>query len=97
MGIFVRGMYYYDFAMMDNNRDWTNQLSGDVNDPCEDSEAKKQVCADVRLLDAYVYGDFEIGNIPFSIRIGQQVISWGESTLIGHGISENKIQLILLD
>lgn len=88
MGIFVRGMYYYDFAMMDNNRDWTNQLSGDVNDPCEDSEAKKQVCADVRLLDAYVYGDFEIGNMPFSIRIGQQVISWGESTLIGHGISE---------
>jgi len=88
IGLFVRGMYYYDFAMMDNDRDWTNQLSGVANDPCDDSEAKKQVCADIRLLDAYVYGDFDLGEMPFSVRIGQQVISWGESTLIGHGISE---------
>ena len=88
MGIFMRGMYYYDFAMMDNDRDWTNQLSGQINDPCNDSEAKSQVCTDVRLLDAYVYGNFDIGDMPFSIRVGQQVISWGESTLIGHGISE---------
>jgi hypothetical protein len=88
MGIFVRGMYYYDFAMMDSDRDWTNQISGMANDPCNDSEAKDQVCSDVRLLDAYVYGNFDIGEMPFSIRVGQQVISWGESTLIGHGISE---------
>ena len=88
MGVFVRGMYYYDFAMMDSDRDWTNQLSGQINDPCNDSEAKKQVCTDIRLLDAYVYGDFDLGDMPFSVRVGQQVISWGESTLIGHGISE---------
>tara|TARA_R110002050_G_scaffold105565_6_gene215315 strand:- start:1418 stop:3493 length:2076 start_codon:yes stop_codon:yes gene_type:complete len=88
MGIFVRGMYYYDFAMMDNDRSWTNPISGQVNDPCDDSEAKQQVCTDVRLLDAYVYGNFDLGDMPFSIRAGQQVISWGESTLIGHGISE---------
>ena len=88
MGVFVRGMYYYDFAMMNSDRDWTNQLSGQINDPCDDSEAKKQVCTDVRLLDAYVYGNFDLGDMPFSIRVGQQVISWGESTLIGHGISE---------
>lgn len=88
MGVFVRGMYYYDFAMMDNKRDWTNSVSGQANDPCNDSEAKKQVCRDVRLLDAYIYGNFDIGEMPFSMRVGQQVISWGESTLIGHGISE---------
>lgn len=88
MGIFVRGMYYYDFAMMDNDRDWSNPISGQTNDPCNDSEAKKQVCTDIRLLDAYVYGSFDLGNMPFSVRVGQQVISWGESTLIGHGISE---------
>lgn len=88
MGIFVRGMYYYDFAMMDRDRDWNNQISGMANDPCNDSEAKDQVCSDVRLLDAYAYGNFDIGEMPFSIRVGQQVISWGESTLIGHGISE---------
>lgn len=88
MGVFVRGMYYYDFAMMDSDRDWHNPLNGNINDPCADSEAKKQVCTDVRLLDAYVYGDFDLGDMPLSVRVGQQVISWGESTLISHGISE---------
>ena len=88
MGVFVRGLYYYDFAMMDVNRDYTNAISGQKNDPCDDSEAKKQVCRDVRILDAYVYGNFELGDMPLSVRVGQQVISWGESSLISHGISE---------
>ncbi|MFT4870006.1 MAG: hypothetical protein ACI9F1_000748 [Colwellia sp.] len=88
VGLFVRGMYFYDMAMMDDDRAASNALTGDVFDPCRDSEAKKQVCQDVRLLDAYVYGDFEIGEMPFSVRLGDQVISWGESTLISHGISE---------
>jgi len=88
MGIFMRGMYFYDEAMMDDDRASSNSLTGNVFDPCRDSEAKDQVCKDIRLLDAYVYGDFEIGDMPFSVRVGEQVISWGESTLISHGISE---------
>ena len=88
VGVFVRGMYFYDYAMMDDDRASSNSLTGNVFDPCRDSEAKEQVCQDVRLLDAYVYGDFEIGEMPFSVRLGDQVISWGESTLISHGISE---------
>ncbi|TPH12851.1 DUF1302 domain-containing protein [Litorilituus lipolyticus] len=87
-GVFVRGMYYYDFAMMNSDRDWTNQLTGEINDPCDDKKAREQVCKDVRLLDAYAYGDFHIGDMPLSVRVGNQVISWGESTLISHGISE---------
>ena len=88
IGVFVRGMYFYDYAMMDEDRASSNSLTGNVFDPCRDGEAKEQVCQDVRLLDAYVYGDFEIGEMPFSVRLGDQVISWGESTLISHGISE---------
>lgn len=88
IGLFVRGMYFYDYAMMQKDRDWTNQISGDINNPCDDKEAKSQVCQDVRLLDAFVYGNFDIGGMPLSVRLGDQVISWGESTLISHGISE---------
>lgn len=88
IGLFARGMYYYDFEMMDNDRDWTNASSNKVHNPCRDDEARDQVCRDIRLLDAFVYGDFDIGEMPLSIRVGQQVISWGESTLISHGISE---------
>ncbi|MFD2166573.1 DUF1302 domain-containing protein [Thalassotalea euphylliae] len=88
MGVFVRGMYFYDFEMSDEDRAWSNPTSGINNDPCRDSEAEEQLCQDVRLLDAFFYGDFDIGEMPFSVRVGQQVISWGESTLIAHGISE---------
>ena len=87
-GLFVRGMYFYDIEMSDSDRAWTNPLSNVNNDPCRDNEASDQLCNDVRLLDAFVYGDFEIGEMPLSVRVGQQVISWGESTLISHGISE---------
>ena len=88
IGLFARGMYYYDFEMMDNDRAWTNASSNTVNNPCRDDEARDQVCRDIRLLDAFVYGDFELGEMPLSVRVGQQIISWGESTLISHGISE---------
>jgi hypothetical protein len=81
-------MYFYDYAMANDDRAAVNSLTGNVYDPCRDSEAEKQVCQDVRLLDAYVYGDFDIGDMPLSVRLGDQVISWGESTLISHGISE---------
>jgi hypothetical protein len=88
MGVFLRGMYFYDFEMKDGDRPWANQVNGNVNNPCRDDEASSQVCSDIRLLDAYFYGDFDIGEMPFSVRIGQQVIGWGESTLISHGVSE---------
>lgn len=88
VGVFVRGMYFYDYAMMNDDRASANSLTGVVYDPCRDSEAQDQVCKDIRLLDAYVYGDFEIGEMPFSVRLGDQIINWGESTLISHGVSE---------
>lgn len=87
-GVFVRGMYFYDFEMSDSDRAWTNPTSGQRFDPCRDSTASDQVCSDIRFLDAFVYGDTTIGDMPFAFRVGQQVISWGESTLISHGISE---------
>ncbi len=39
------------------------------------------------LLDAYVYLKPEIAGMPASIRLGQQVLSWGESTFIPNGIN----------
>ncbi|MBU2871645.1 DUF1302 domain-containing protein [Colwellia sp. E2M01] len=88
VGMFVRFMYFYDYAMMNKDRAWSDSLTNTTFDPCRDSDAKEQVCQDFRLLDAYVYGDFEIADMPLSVRLGDQVISWGESSLISHGISE---------
>jgi hypothetical protein len=87
MGLFVRGMYFYDFAMKDGNRDWQNPITGTTQDPCATSQASDELCSDIRLLDAFFYADFDIGNIPVTVRVGDQVISWGESTFIQHGIN----------
>ncbi|NMR25941.1 DUF1302 domain-containing protein [Pseudoalteromonas sp. NEC-BIFX-2020_015] len=94
-GLFTRFMYFYDFELMDGERAYKNPTSGKAADPCDDADTKKQVCADIRLLDAFVWADFDLndGNNPLSIRLGQQVVNWGESTLISHGINVNPVDI----
>jgi len=86
-GLFARGFYFYDFELMDNDRDFANPITGVTVDPCRDPEARDELCRDARMLDFFVYYDFYAGDIPVSIRVGDQVVSWGESTFIQHGIN----------
>ncbi|MCX7554782.1 DUF1302 domain-containing protein [Marinicella sp. S1101] len=72
-GAFMRVTGFYDFENADNDN-----LS---------RTAKEFVGEDYRLLDAYVYKDFDIGNQFASVRLGRQVVSWGESTFIQQGIN----------
>lgn len=41
----------------------------------------------INVLDAYGYWNPKLGNMPLNIRLGRQVISWGESMLIQSPIS----------
>ena len=77
LGSFVRLNYFYDAENEDGSRRRT-ALSGD---------ARNVVGADFELLDAYISGDFLSRERPISVRIGNQVISWGESTFIQNGIN----------
>ncbi len=86
-GFFARGFYFYDFENSDNDRAYTNPITGNVADPCRDDKASEELCKDFRLLDAFVYADFWVGEMPVSLRLGDQVVSWGESTFIQHGIN----------
>lgn len=72
-GAFMRVTGFYDFENADND-----DLS---------RTAKEFVGEDFRLLDAYVYKDFDIGNQIASVRLGRQVVSWGESTFIQQGVN----------
>ncbi|MBQ0720317.1 MAG: DUF1302 family protein [Gammaproteobacteria bacterium] len=41
------------------------------------------------LYDAFVYGNWEVfGGHPLNVRVGKQVINWGESNIQGGGISQ---------
>lgn len=94
-GLFTRFMYFYDFALMDGDHAYINPTSGKGVDPCDDKDTKAQSCADVRLLDAFVWANFDLNNgkNPLSVRLGQQVVNWGESTLISHGINVNPVDI----
>lgn len=37
-----------------------------------------------RLLDAFAYGTFDIGETSLSLRVGNQVVAWGESLFFGN-------------
>lgn len=76
-GAFFRGTAFYDFENEDGDRERT-RLSQD---------AKDLVGARARLLDAYGWYRFDIGGNPGEIRVGEQVLSWGESTFIQNGIN----------
>lgn len=76
-GAFVRARAFYDFENEDGDREKI-----DLTD-----EAKDLVGSQLRLLDAYVYGSFNLGQAPAELRLGNQVVSWGESTFIQNGIN----------
>ncbi|HBM50266.1 MAG TPA: DUF1302 domain-containing protein, partial [Marinobacter sp.] len=76
VGALVRGRYWYDFELKDESRRYV-----ELND-----EAKANASGG-EILDAYVFTDWYLGDIPVSARYGKQVVSWGESTYIQGGIN----------
>lgn len=72
LAFMARGSWLEDFAAANTDR---TELS---------SDAKKQVVHDRRLLDLWVSKQFSIGDQTARLRLGNQVINWGES-LFGVG------------
>lgn len=78
-GVFVRGKYWYDFELKDESREFK-----DISDSGRKEGAKS---SGAEILDAFVYHNYSIADEPGSVRLGKQVVSWGESTFIGGGIN----------
>lgn len=76
-GFFTRFTGFYDTMNEDEDRERT---------PLSDV-ALEQVGSDLEFLDYYVYAFFEAGSIVGDIRLGSQVLNWGESTFIQNGVN----------
>ncbi|GGO85301.1 hypothetical protein GCM10011348_33500 [Marinobacterium nitratireducens] len=74
--------YQYDSEIMDGD-------SVDfLGNPAPWSKAAEDYAgSDLELLDAYVYGSFEVGGNPLDLRLGKQVINWGEGLYFLDGVS----------
>lgn len=78
-GVFVRGKYWYDFELKDESRPFKD---------IDDSNRKQAAQASgSEILDAFVYHNYAIAEQPGSVRLGKQVVSWGESTFIQNSIN----------
>lgn len=58
-----------------------------LRDPLRGDAAYDAALSDIKLLDAYAYGNWDVANMPLNVRLGRQVVSWGESTFIQGGVS----------
>lgn len=89
MGAFVRVKYWYDKELEDESRAHGNNPNNYMaGAPLSDEGfADFTKFSGVEILDAYVYLQTDLGDMPFDLRVGRQVVSWGESTFIQGGIS----------
>lgn len=78
-GAFVRGKYWYDFELKDESR-----LHKDISDSNRKQAAQS---SGAEILDAFLYHNYYVGDLPGTVRVGRQVVSWGESTFIGNSIN----------
>jgi hypothetical protein len=78
-GVFIRGKYWYDFETKDESR-----LLYDIDDHNRKTAAQ---ASGAEILDAFIYHNYNLGGLPGSVRVGKQVVSWGESTFIGNSIN----------
>jgi hypothetical protein len=85
LGAYVRGLGYYDFQTELADRERT-QLSGD---------ARHYVGWHAELRDYYLDASLTLRGMPVHLRVGDQVISWGESTFLRFGVETvNPLDLV---
>ncbi|MCY1409236.1 hypothetical protein D9M71_245770 [compost metagenome] len=92
-GLFVRGTAFYDTQIMDKRNDYL-----DNNDPAQPSqnfpkddsftyETRHKAGRDAQILDAYLYGNWDVADMPVTGRIGKQVFNWGEGIFYRGGVN----------
>ncbi len=88
-GAFVRFKYWYDYTLSESNVAHGNVPNEFVpNTPLsDDGFDDTSKFSGITLLDAYVYGNVDIFDMPLDVRLGRQVVSWGESTFIQGGMN----------
>ncbi len=86
-GFFGRFYYFYDWAIMKFDPAFIGFTD----------QAERRAGMNIKLLDAYVVANYEVLNRPWTIRVGNQVLSWGESTFIQSGINSiNPVDVVAL-
>ncbi|MGE6790790.1 DUF1302 domain-containing protein [Pseudomonas guineae] len=92
-GVFVRGTAFYDTQIMDKRNDYLSQNNpsqpsqNTPNDSSFTYETRHKAGRGAQILDAYVYGNWDVADMPVSGRFGKQVFNWGEGLFYRGGVN----------
>lgn len=86
-GAFVRGKYFYDQAIMKGDGGTTTPEFYPTTDSGNPAEPSQEAGHGGEILDAFVWGNWMVQDMPLNVRLGQQVINWGEGVLFPNGIN----------
>ncbi|MCZ6641483.1 MAG: DUF1302 family protein [Gammaproteobacteria bacterium] len=76
VGGFVKTIGYYDWEVKDDDREHRDFSSRTLD----------TIGSNVEVRDAYLTGRFGWGGLPWQVRVGKQVINWGETTFVRDGV-----------
>ncbi|MEG1038556.1 MAG: DUF1302 domain-containing protein [Pseudomonas sp.] len=92
-GVFMRGTAFYDTQLMDKRNDYYRNNSPSQpsqsypNDDHFTDETRDIAGSRIEMLDAYVYGSWDVAQMPLTARVGRQVFNWGEGMFYRGGIN----------
>jgi hypothetical protein len=91
-GLFVRGSGVYNMAMEDADLFDPADYGAGKEQPLSELNAKEKaikdhVGTDFDLLDAYIYARWEFLDRELLVKAGRQVLNWGESVFVQHGLN----------
>lgn len=80
-GAFVRGKAFYDHRLVNGDGRTDQPVFYEPTQPAQSAGTSGDI------LDAFVWGDWWLGDKPLNVRAGKQVISWGEGLFFPNGIN----------
>lgn len=88
-GLFLRARAYYDDVYHSTNDNDSPGTSNNLSAPFNEFTAatRKRHGDEAEMLDYFVYGNFDLADKNLNLRLGSQVVSWGESVFVVGGIS----------
>lgn len=88
-GMFVRGTAFYDTQIMDkrNDNDDYRPSQSYPNNRYFTGETRDSAGRNAEILDAYLYGNWDVGSMPLTVKVGRQVFNWGEGIFYRGGIN----------
>lgn len=86
-GAFVRGRTFYDHRIINGDGVTDRATFYPSPDNGNSYEPVQSTGTGGEILDAFVWGDWWVADRPLNVRLGKQVISWGEGLFFANGIN----------